>query len=287
MIDKNLNIDYRELLQNSIDKNLENYIIQLNLCNEKFSEIAVHDIRVRIRRFLTLLSMIRYITDIELTTEIMIKLREQLRAFNPLRDVQVQLLKVQQMVYTKPVLYRYYHYSISCEEEYVAFLKDRLKGFDVKSLMSLILNLKLEIDRFYKDYNHKIIRPQDIACQRFNAVIIRHKLANKDDAIGIHKIRLSFKKFRYTMEIIQPLTNMHSDIFQEMSDFQTLLGNIQDYTVYMKKLGEFSEIQEQVSKEMFKPVEEELLFEREKLINAFFSHFDKIYSFWKPEYNSH
>lgn len=284
MSEGNLNIDYKKLLQNSIDKNLENFIIQLNFCNEKFCETAVHDFRVRIRRFLTLLSMIRYITDIPLATNIMTMLREQLRIFNPLRDVQVQILKVQQMVYTNPVLYKYFHYLISCEEEYIPFLKHKLREFDISSLMNLIVNLKLEINKFFNEYDQKIIRPQDIACLRYNSVIFRYSSARKDDAISIHKIRLSFKKFRYTMEIIQPITNMQPEDFSELSNFQTLLGNIQDNTVYINKLREFSETQEQVSKEMFKPVEDELFFDREKLIGELFSNFDKFYSFWKQEY---
>jgi len=284
MIEAKLNMNYKALLQSSIDSNLENYLLKLNECNEKFCEVAVHDIRVSIRRFLTLLSMLRFITNIHLTSEISLLLKEQLRFFNPLRDIQVQLLKVQQLVYKHPVLYKYYHYLLVSEEEYIPFLKNELLAFDVNFFNKLILNLKMEFDKFFASNNENKIIPEDIACLRFNNVIARYNNASPQDVGSIHKIRLSFKKFRYTMEIIQPLKNIPTEDYLEMSNFQTLLGTIQDHTVFLRKMKEFAESQYQVSKEMFKPVEEEQFLERERHIDDFFKNFNKFYDLWKPEY---
>ena len=77
MTEFNENIDYRELLQNSIDDNLGIYIEKLNDCNVRFCELSVHDVRVRIRRFLTLLSLIKSISNLEIISEISTKLKEQ------------------------------------------------------------------------------------------------------------------------------------------------------------------------------------------------------------------
>ncbi|MFH1051271.1 MAG: CHAD domain-containing protein [bacterium] len=286
MDDNDINIDYRELLQNSIDANLENYILKLNECNAKFCELAVHDVRVRIRRFLSLLSMIRFITNLHVTSEISMLLKDQFRIFDPLRDIQVQLLKVQHIVYNNPVLYEYYHHLLNCEEGYIPLLKHGLNDFDILFLEKLVKNLKFELNIFYSGKNTKIVRPQDIACQRFTQVITRFNLSKREDVRSIHKIRLSFKKFRYTMEIVQPITNMLPEVFKEMSDFQSLLGDIQDLTVFSRKIQEFAELQEKIPKIMFEPIADELLSEREVLINKFYSNFNKVYSLWKPEYLS-
>jgi CHAD domain-containing protein len=163
-------------------------------------------------------------------------------------------------------------------------LKNELKAFDVNFFSKLISNLKSESENYLSSPLNQKISPNEIACMRFNGVISRFKLAKQDNVGSIHKVRLSFKKFRYTMEIIQPLKNFEPEVFLEMSDFQTILGNIQDHTVFIRKIFEFSESQEHVSKELFKPIEEEQIIEREKLIEDFFSNFNKFYSFWKPEY---
>ncbi len=284
MQETNLNINYRELLQNSIDENFGNYIIKFNECNDKFCEIAVHDIRVRIRRFLTLLSLVRFITNLSVTSEISMLLKDQFKTFNPLRDVQVQILKVQQIVYNQPVLYGYYHHLINCEEGYIPLLKQGLMEFDILFFEKLVNDLKSGLDKFYNENNPDIIRPQDIACQRYTAVINRFNLSQRENVRSIHKTRLSFKKFRYIMEIIQPITNMSPEEFMDLGNFQTFLGDIQDLTVFSNKIKIFAQIQKKVSEIMFEPIVNELLSEREKKIDEFYSNFDKFYGFWKPEY---
>ncbi|ROL61137.1 CHAD domain-containing protein [Bacteroidetes/Chlorobi group bacterium ChocPot_Mid] len=293
MESKNSNIDYLGLLQSSIDLNLENYILKFNDCNEKFCELAVHDIRVRIRRFLTLLSMLKTISNSETTLLIVPLLKDQLKIFNPLRDVQVQLLKVQTLVYTYPVLYKFYHYLLEKEEGLISIIQQQIREFDIVSFNKLILKLKLELDKFYKENQNIVLRPQDYAYQRYNMVVTKFNQSNRADVKSIHKVRLNFKKFRYSMEIIKPIIQEKSpeemispenDLYFKMNEFQTVMGNIQDLTIFIRDLYTYAEFQNVVSKEMFKPVEKELIIEREKQIDDFYSNFEKFYSFWKPEY---
>jgi hypothetical protein len=51
-------------------------------------------------------------------------LKPQLSVFNNLRDTQVQILRVQKLVYQMPSLYKYYHYLINLEEDHVKSLKE-------------------------------------------------------------------------------------------------------------------------------------------------------------------
>jgi hypothetical protein len=63
-----------------------------------------------------------------------------------------------------------------------------------------------------------------------------------------------------------------------------LLGNIQDNNVFTAKIKEYKHTQTDVSPEMYLPVEDDLRKERTQLVDEFFNGFDKINSFWKPEY---
>jgi CHAD domain-containing protein len=64
----------------------------LKRCQKKYSEAAVHDLRVATRRLIStldLLSELRPDDDLRQTRR---KLKKTLDLFSPLRDVQVQLL---------------------------------------------------------------------------------------------------------------------------------------------------------------------------------------------------
>lgn len=284
MAEINRNISGDELLSNAVDNAFGLFIQQYNICNEQFSELSVHDIRVSIRRFQTCLALIGYLAGKECVSEVKAALKPQINILDRLRDTQVQIIKVRQMVFLYPVLYRYFHHLLNNEEAIIYDIKDKVRSFDIRGLEKKVLTLKVFLKKYaaenkiyYQTLMHK-------AYQKYINVNNRFEKADKENPTTIHKVRLAFKKFRYTLEIVQPITNMTSEESQELNDFQTIMGSIQDLCVFLNNLNEFSQTQEEVSTEMFKPVEKGVLLERERMINEFFSGYDKIHTFWKSEY---
>ena len=284
MVEINRNINGGELLSNAIDNALGLFILQYNSCNEQFSELAVHDIRVSIRRFQTVLALTGNIAGKECVAELKSALKPQVNLLDQLRDTQVEIIRVRQMEFLHPVLYRYFHHLLNNEEHIIYDIKDKVRNFDIPGIEKKALALQVFLKKYSNENKIHYQTMMQWAHRKYINVNKRFEKADKKKPATIHKVRLAFKKFRYTLELVQPITNMTAEESQKMNDFQTKMGNIQDISVFLNNLNEFAQKQDEVSPEMFKPVEKTMLLERERMINEFFSDYDKIHDFWKPEY---
>ena len=284
MEEKLAEIDPLELIIESLDRSLQDYVNNINLCNEQFSEKAVHDFRVSIRRFLACISFVSNTLGQDAVANLKNRLKTQIKAFNPLRDLQVQLIAVQRLVYSYPVLYRLYHMLLEEEEHMLYQMTKILDGFDLLSIDRDMLTIKAQVSKYFVTENILTNHLTGIVYQKLLAVKIAFSNANKNDLKSIHKIRLAFKKFRYMMEISQPITGITDEELLELKGFQSILGSIQDNNIFVNKLKEFQSTQNQVSTEMFTPVLEKLMYDRQNLIDELFESPDRIGNYWKNEY---
>jgi CHAD domain-containing protein len=67
----------------------------------------------------------------------------------------------------------------------------------------------------------------------------RQNWINPAAATTIHRVRLTFKTFRYMVEIVHPLVNdFPSENLKRMHEYQSLMGEIQDVEVIMQALAD-------------------------------------------------
>ena len=100
---------------------------------------------------------------------------------------------------------------------------------------------------------------------------------------SIHRVRIAFKKFRYTLEIIHPLLPGFPETqFKNMHNYQTAMGEIQDVEVLLQTLDDF------VTRHTdYDPLPVRQFYQKRhtELINAYIENMNEFFTFWreKPE----
>jgi CHAD domain-containing protein len=75
----------------------------------------------------------------------------------------------------------------------------------------------------------------------FNRVVERKHAITPTDASSIHRMRVAFKKFRYTVESLAPLRGRTSSKqLKAMNAFQGSMGDIQDAEVLLTNVQAFA-----------------------------------------------
>ena len=75
--------------------------------------------------------------------------------------------------------------------------------------------------------------------ERFARVLQAHTAVDLENIPSIHKLRIAFKKFRYTLEIVHPLIPNFPDVnFERMHSYQSKMGDIQDMEVASQRAAD-------------------------------------------------
>src|SRR4030095_12587120 len=120
-----------------------------------------------------------------------------------------------------------------------------------------------------------------IVDKRYGEVVRLAKLVDRADTATIHRTRLAFKRFRYTVEVLQPLIRNAATKprLKEFQAFQSLMGDIQDAQILCGRLAKWAAKEEKRSEDL-KPVIEEIERQKAENVNTFMGTVNKLYSFW-------
>ena len=184
------------------------------------SETEIHDKRVILRRIFPILTAFKIDPSKVKNGEKAFKL------FGKLRDIQVQLLKLESIDQTPEIM------------EYHTFLKQRES------------ELKLKVRRFCKrkDIEFPVIKKKlTLKKTKFflktekslNKLIVRIQSRSIEEAEDIHKIRIEFKKFRYKVEVLSYIVGIEESKLELLKIYQDKLGEIQDYEVLIDGIKKY------------------------------------------------
>jgi hypothetical protein len=85
---------------------------------------------------------------------------------------------------------------------------------------------------------------------------------------------------------LQAIINLNTEELAELKTFQTIMGNIQDNSVFHEKLIAYQNEKNELTKSEFDEIINFIINERVLLVDSFFDNFFIINNFWKEEYNS-
>lgn len=204
---------------NEIVANYNSLVKKYRDIEKESTEQEIHDKRVILRRVFPILSAFKIkpgkVKNGEKTFEL----------FGKLRDVQVQIIKLESSKQN------------SGTALYLTFLKEKE------------LKLKEKVQRISKKkrIGFPKIEKSSINLAKLNrkAEKLLNKLVDKaktlpiDDASDIHQIRIKFKKYRYTIEMLSSLEKIEEEKIEKMKPYQDLLGEIQDYDVLIEGIRTF------------------------------------------------
>ncbi len=227
-----------DLILNSIDTILKFYNQNFQLVKKKFSEKSVHDLRVTIRRFLAIINVLnKEISDFGYLYILRKRLKKELKLYNPLRDNQVQMIKIERLSQSFPIMTNYFEFLKRKELEILNEIKENIDKQSLEEINESVFFLKLQLKQLLPKSEVTKSSLVRSAYDAYLVVLQRSSNLDKNDLDSFHQLRLAFKKFRYIMEFIQPILYLPDTYFKTLKGFQDILGEIQDNRVLLENLN--------------------------------------------------
>ncbi len=276
--------DVLKHLGDSLHTQWRRYRKRLKRCRERFSEDAVHDVRVEIRRLLSTIELLGAFIPERDIKKFRRALKRHLDTFDQLRDIQVQLGYVGRMAGTFPDAHAFYDWLRARKARFIRTTRKAVKHIKTKRLGRGLVAFEEEIRLQHKT----ITREQSFAIvqrainQAFARVAQLCRHVRADDTKTIHRTRIAFKHFRYMVEALAPLLPaVTEDHRRALRAYQCMMGDIQDMEVLLAALDKFVQKKE-VNAASGRRLKKELVRWRQMLIQIYVNAAGRLRRFWPP-----
>ncbi len=266
-------------LAEALDDRWTKYCVNLETCLQAFSEKAVHDVRVSTRRLLALIDLLRALPNSPPLKSLRRALKAQLDGYDDLRDTQVMLLKVTEALGEVPELAPYEAHLQQRETKLLQSAAQHIQALDLEELTQHIQTARQFLLNFTDQETLCRTLPQatdDI----YAAVLRRYGKVDASRPATIHRLRIAFKKLRYTLEILRPLLpDLPARLFKDMHAYQTNMGDIQDMEVLLAALADFAK-----RRASYDPRPARRYFQRchAQALYTYLNGMEQIHTFWRP-----
>lgn len=230
----------KTVLSDALDLRWQKFCAELKHCRREFSEEAVHDLRVAARRLLALFDLLRLILHHKRIQKIRRELKDQLDDLDDLRDTQVLLADISESIHDLPELEAFQIFLQKQEKKYLRRAHKKIKARKIDRLSCRIGKMMGMIEDLPEEaLNMQVIEAVDAT---FLRVRQHYEAMDIGNVASIHRLRIAFKRFRYTVEIAHPLfENFPAENFKRMHDYQSMMGDIQDMEVAQQNLTDLIE----------------------------------------------
>src|ERR1019366_5796673 len=186
--------DVLKHLGDSLNTQWRRYRKRLKRCQERFSEDAVHDVRVETRRLLSTIELLAAFVPERDIRKARRALKQHLDTFDQLRDTQVQLTYVGRMAGTFPDACAFYDWLRDRKAHFTRKTRKAVKHIKTRRLGQCLAAFEKEIRRQRKQITREraftiVRRAMNRAFARV-AQLCRHVRA--DDTKTIHRTRIAF-----------------------------------------------------------------------------------------------
>jgi len=270
-------LEPKRLLLEALETRWKNYRTELKRCHTEFSNEAVHDLRVATRRMLALMQLLNSISPRPRLQKLARAFKEQLDEFDDLRDTQVMLAELSEILHELPQLKDFQKHLQYAEEKLLRNLRKKIKNLESSEVTKRIRKTHAAIETTENaELGAQIMQAVDDVYLITKQRRIRVDLSRP---ATIHRVRIAFKSLRYMIEIIQPmLQDFPVEHFKRMNDYQSLMGEIQDAEVFEQTLADFSE---HASFSDLEPVRQYYERRHAEAISAYAAAQNQIDSFWR------
>ena len=276
--------DVLKHLGDSLNTQWRRYRKRLKRCQERFSEEAVHDVRVETRRLLSTIELLGAFIPERDIKKVRRALKQRLDTFDRLRDTQVQLAYVGRMAVTFPDAYPFYDWLGDRKTRFTRTTRKAVKHIKTKRLGRCLAAFEKEIRLQRKQITREraFAIVQRAINQAFARVAQLCRHVRSDDTETIHRTRIAFKHFRYMIEALLPLLPaVTEDHRRAMRGYQCMMGDIQDMEVLLAALDKFAQ-KEEVNAVSARRLKKELVRWRQMLIQIYLNAAGRLRRFWPP-----
>ncbi len=278
--------DFSAHLLRSLTDRWKKYLKELRGCRKECTEESVHDLRVAIRRLLSTLNILTPLFPDKRLTVLRKELKELLGEFSPLRDVQVQMVMLAKLLATYPSLQPLYTALVVREIKLTKRIRKRIKKAGVSRIPRRMAAVRGQLYTAMQDGVRVEAKTKALvatAGAAFAHAVQLKEMIEPAQTETIHDLRLAFKKFRYSAEMLQPLFPwLTKERLVAMNDYHVRMGDIQDIEVFMDTLNAFVLKKKRNTDESLLPLHQELARRRTELIDAFIASADDLYALWAP-----
>ncbi|HEY9164693.1 MAG TPA: CHAD domain-containing protein [Candidatus Kryptonia bacterium] len=234
-------------LVTTLDERLRSFMERVEKCGRKPTEKAIHDLRVATRRLLALLDLLGSVIPNGKRAKVRKQLKSLLDTLSALRDLQVQIILVRGLIEKHPTLTGYLGKLISTEAAIGRRAVKAIARFDTAEIETHLVQTRVNLGKLLDEPLMEgvfmtILR--GLLAELFFKVMNLHNeivSGSAGDISKIHDLRVAFKNFRYTAEIMQPLVPAISKKqLKSMGEFQAKMGEIQDLDVLISGVSGYA-----------------------------------------------
>lgn len=277
-------VDPLAVLSGALAERWDRFVREVARSRRKPTEPAIHDLRVSLRRLLAAMAAVESVLPGGYFRRPSGELRTHLRAFNGLRDVQVQLLTVRGLKRRFPLLARYEAFVRKEHLAHVRAIRVEIRGIRQDSFLRSLARVQTALMNLYgTPAASRALQAMlaGSAATAFAKVLTRRAGLVPQDPRSIHRMRVAFKKFRYTVELSRPfLPWAGREHGRAMDAFQTALGEIQDLEVLAAGLRRFVQRDPRSPALQFLPLFQFLSSVRAAKLSTLLRSVDRLESFW-------
>lgn len=225
------------ILTEHIKKIRDDIKSRLDECRESMSVDSVHDIRVDLRKLMSISELTLNFKSVDQKNRKYLKKMQKL--FSSTRDIHVAVDYVKDN-FNEPETLEFIEYLNALRTERENLLRDGLIEFNTPKLLKRIdkLTAAASASEFKNSFLSTLRTKLD---DSFLEVVKNIELIEKTDITTIHKVRISLKHFRYLFEIHNLIFKDEKERLTSLKNLQDWLGEIQDLTVLSKLLKDYHE----------------------------------------------
>jgi CHAD domain-containing protein len=269
----------------ALDERWKKFRAELKTCQRDFSEEAVHDLRVTTRRLLAVMDILRTLDPHPRIQKTRRVLKNQLDSLNDLRDVQVMLVEISESVANFPEMKPFELSLLAREKKLLGRARKEIKALQTSEVKRRIEKTRVSLAEKVRSpgINTQLLSAVD---QVYSQAMQAFGQIDASQSATIHRFRVTFKKFRYMVEVVSPtLKNYPETGLKQMHDYQSKMGDVQDVEVFLSALGEYS--QQKDSLAALEKARRAFEDQRIELISTFMNGREEIRVFWRglPDQN--
>jgi CHAD domain-containing protein len=240
---------------------------------------------VEIRRILSALALLEAVIRDRRIAQLRDGLKELLKAFSRLRDIQVELALVKQAAIDAAEAKEFARFLRRKEARLVRRLRRRLRrlrlGKAGRRIGPLFRRIHGSTDA--PNQSRRVKAALGHAIDRaFARVCVLRRRVEAANTATIHRLRVGFKKFRYMAESFGEMRSTAGGRWlRAMHDYQTRMGEIQDAEVLLARAEGFMRKRGTRTGALVS-FQRVLLRRRDKLVKQFLASADELVEFWPP-----